>query len=806
MENQKFNKTEIFETLPIVPLRDVIVFPHMIIPFIVGRRNSINALEHALVRDKRLFLATQHNARVDNPGPEEIYAIGVVVNIIQNMRLPGGNIKVLVEGIVRGRIIEWQEKGSHNEVVVKVIQKECPVSKDQESGVQKLMSLFEHYVKLNHNLPYESILSMLNVEDLGKLTDTISAHVAISIEEKQGLLETLNPVERIIKLTDLLERENEKLQVDRKIQSRVRKQMEKAQKEYYLNEKMRAIQNELGRKDDQANEIEDLTAKIRASKMPKEAEDKAILELKRLQAMPPVSAEATVSRSYLEWLISVPWFKKSRECRDIVRAEQVLNEDHYGLEKVKERIVEYLAVRQLVKKIRGSILCFVGPPGVGKTSLAKSIARATGRRFVRLSLGGVRDEAEIRGHRRTYIGAFPGQIIQLMKKAGTKNPVFLIDEVDKMSSDFRGDPSSALLEVLDPEQNHMFVDHYLDVEYDLSEVFFILTANVLHTTPPALQDRMEIIRIAGYTMNEKVAIAEQFLLKKQVDSHGLKPLNLELPSETFRCIIENYTREAGVRNLEREIASICRKVARQVVKDGRDIRIVIKPEELHHYLGIPKYRKQKTEASSEIGVANGLAWTEFGGEILHIEVSLLRGRGRLTLTGKLGDVMQESAQAAFSYARKKVGALEAIRDFYRKFDIHIHIPEGAIPKDGPSAGITIATALVSAVTGIAVRKDVAMTGEITLRGKVLPIGGVKEKVLAAFRVGIKTIVLPYENEKDLEDIPKDVMEAISIQLVGEMDEVLRIALVESGDFRHLPMQNQKDEGEDKDVPSSLQTQ
>jgi ATP-dependent Lon protease len=806
MDNQKFNQAEVFETLPVVPLRDVVVFPHMIIPFIVGRRHSIEALEHALMTDKRIFLATQHNARVDNPSPEEIYSIGVVVNIIQNMRLPGGNIKVLVEGVSRGRIVEWHEKGSHHEVIIKTIQKDCPMSKDKESAVQKLMRLFEQYVKLNHNLPYESILSTLSVEELSKLTDTISAHVGVSIEEKQGLLETLNPLERVVKLTEVLERENEKLQVDRKIQSRVRKQMEKAQKEYYLNEKMRAIQNELGRKDEQANEVDELASKIKNARMPKEAEEKAMLELKRLQAMPPVSAEATVSRNYLEWLISVPWHKKSKECRDIVRAEEILNEDHYGLEKVKERIIEFLAVRQLVKNIKGSILCFVGPPGVGKTSLARSIARATGRHFVRLSLGGVRDEAEIRGHRRTYIGAFPGQIIQLMKKAGTKNPVFLIDEIDKMSSDFRGDPSSALLEVLDPEQNHMFVDHYLDVEFDLSKVFFILTANVIHTVPAALKDRMEVIRIAGYTMNEKVAIAEQFLLKKQLSEHGLKPENLALPAETIRCIIEQYTREAGVRNLEREIASIARKTARRVVKEGRNVRVVLEPQDLQQYLGVPRYRTQKGGEVSEVGVASGLAWTEVGGEILHIEVSLLKGRGKLTLTGKLGDVMQESAQAAFSYTRKKVGDIELLKDFYRKFDIHIHIPEGAIPKDGPSAGITMAVALVSAVTGIPVRKDVAMTGEITLRGKILPIGGVKEKVLAAFRAGIKEVILPNENEKDLEDIPKDVTEVMTVRLVREMDEVLKIALVDSGEFSRLPARGEKSEEQDKNVPTSIQTQ
>ena len=580
-------------------------------------------------------------------------------------------------------------------------------------------------------------------------------------------------------LIELLEAEIEKLRVDRRIHQRVKKQMERAQKEYYLNEKIKAIQQELGRKDDRSNEIEELKEKIEAAKMPKEANEKAMQELKRLEVMPPVSAEATVSRNYLEWLLAVPWHKKTRESRDLDRAEKILNVDHCGLEKIKERILEFLAVRRLVRNPKkGSILCFVGPPGVGKTSLAQSIARSTGRRFVRLSLGGVRDEAEIRGHRRTYIGAFPGQIIQMMRKAGTKNPVFLLDEVDKMSMDFRGDPSAALLEVLDPEQNSTFLDHYLDTEFDLSQVMFIATANVLHPIPPALKDRMEVLRLAGYTLNEKLNIARQFLVKKQLEAHGLSDKNISFEDEAIRDIIENYTREAGVRNLEREIASVCRKLARRVVKEGKDYTHVVTSKELTELLGVSKYRPKDQERArkSEVGVATGLAWTEVGGEILMTEATLMKGRGKLTLTGMLGDVMQESAQAALSYIRTRTEQLGVDADFHRKYDIHIHVPEGAIPKDGPSAGITMATALASLLTKTPVRKDVAMTGEITLRGQVLPIGGVKEKVLAAHRLGITTIILPRDNEKDLSEIPEDIQKALDFHLVESMDEVLRISL------------------------------
>src|SRR5437764_1472948 len=652
---------ELYETLPIVPLRDVVVFPHMMMPFVIGRPSSTRALEHALGKDKRIFLAAQHDAAID---------------------------------------------------------------------------------------------------------------------EKQNLLEIISPIERLNRITALLEAEVDKLQVDRKIQSRVKKQMEKAQKEYYLNEKMKAIQKELGRKDEKGNEVEELKKKIEQSKMPEDVEEKAIQELKRLEAMPPMSAEATVSRNYLDWLIAVPWHKKSRESRDLKRAEEILHEDHYGLEKIKERILEFLAVRALVKKPKATILTFSGPPGVGKTSLAKSIARAMNRKFVRLSLGGVRDEAEIRGHRRTYIGAFPGQIIQMMKKAGSMNPVFLLDEVDKMSMDFRGDPSAALLEVLDPEQNNAFLDHYLDVEFDLSHVMFICTANVLHTIPQALRDRMEVLQLAGYTELEKIEIAKKFLAPKAVDGTGLTKENIVFADEAIQTVINRYTREAGVRNLERELSSICRKVARKVVVEGAKFGEEITTEKVTQYLGVPRFRNTMAEESNEIGVATGLAWTEVGGEILVTEATLMPGKGHLTLTGKLGDVMQESAQAAMSWVRSKADEYGIPKDFNKRTDVHIHVPEGAIPKDGPSAGITLASALVSALLRIPIRKDVAMTGEITLRGKVLPIGGVKEKVLAAHRAGMKNIILPKDNEKDLADIPKNVLDTLDVYMVQTMDEVLKIALAE----------------------------
>ena len=769
---------EAYETLPIVPLRDVVVFPHMMMPFVIGRRSSTRALEHALLSDKRIFLAAQKDAANDDPSPNDIYTMGCVANIVQSLKLPDGNVKVLVEGIDRARTIEWKEDKGFFRVVAKVLPRQPDTSEDVESTMSKVVSLFEQYVKLSNTLQYDAMIAAVRVDDPSKLGDTIAAHLVVGVDEKQNLLEIISPLERLVRIASILETEVDKLQVDRRIQSRVKKQMEKAQKEYYLNEKMKAIQKELGRKEDRGNEVDDLRRKIDESKMPPDVGEKAMQELKRLEAMPPMSAEATVSRNYLDWLIAVPWHKRTRESRNLKRAETILNEDHYGLEKIKDRILEFLAVRSLVRKPRGTILTFTGPPGVGKTSLAKSIARATSRKFVRLSLGGVRDEAEIRGHRRTYIGAFPGQIIQMMKKAGTVNPVFLLDEVDKMSMDFRGDPSAALLEVLDPEQNNAFLDHYLDVEFDLSHVMFICTANVLHTVPQALRDRMEVLQLAGYTELEKIEIARRFLLPKALPATGLSGKNVQFADDAYETIIRRYTREAGVRNLEREIASICRKIARKVVVDGKSFSTEVTGERISEYLGVPKYRPMLAEDKNEIGIATGLAWTEAGGELLLTESTLMPGKGQLTLTGKLGDVMQESAQAAMSYVRAKAEHFGIPKEFNKKTDVHVHVPEGAIPKDGPSAGITITTALVSTLARVPTRRDVAMTGEITLRGKVLPVGGVKEKVLAAHRANLKTIILPKDNEKDLADIPKEVLDSLDLYMVDTMDEVLKIALAE----------------------------
>ena len=767
---------ESYDTLPIVPLRDVVVFPHMMMPFVIGRPSSTRALEHALSQDKRIFLAAQKDAANDDPNSNDIYTMGCVANIVQSLRLPDGNVKVLVEGVERARTIEWKEDKGFSRVVAKIVDTPTEASEETEGTMSNVVSLFEQYVKLSNNLQYDAMIAAVRVDDPSKLGDTIAAHLVVGVEEKQNLLEIISPLERLTRIASILKTEVDKLQVDGRIQSRVKKQMEKAQKEYYLNEKMKAIQNELGRKEDRGDEADDLRKKIEESKMPSEAEEKAVLELKRLEAMPPMSAEATVSRNYLDWLIAVPWFKRSRESRNLDRAQLILNEDHYGLDKIKERILEFLAVRSLVKKPKGTILTLTGPPGVGKTSLAKSIARATNRKFVRLSLGGVRDEAEIRGHRRTYIGAFPGQIIQMMKKAGTINPVFLLDEVDKMSMDFRGDPSAALLEVLDPEQNNTFLDHYLDAEYDLSHVMFICTANVLHTVPQALRDRMEVLELSGYTETEKVEIGKRFLAPKVLKGTGLTKKNATFTDDAYETVIRRYTREAGVRSLEREISSICRKIARKVVDEGKGYQIEVSGDKVNNYLGIAKYRPTMAEKENEIGIATGLAWTEAGGELLLTESTLMPGKGQLTLTGKLGDVMQESAQAAMSYVRAKAEEFGIPKEFNKKTDVHVHVPEGAIPKDGPSAGITITTALVSTLTRIPTRRDVAMTGEITLRGKVLPIGGLKEKVLAAHRANIKTIILPKDNEKDLADIPDTVLESLDFCMVDTMDEVLKIAL------------------------------
>ena len=764
--------------LPLVPLRDIVVFPHTMVPFVVGRKPSLVAVDHALAQDKKLFLSTQINAKVDEPSEAELNRVGTLATIVQHLKLPNGNVKLLVEGVARHEIVEVHRGDERSfEATLRSLEGKAQATPSLRELMKRVGSLFERYIKFSPGLPYDTLVATIRISDPGRLADTISAHLPVSVDRKQVLLETADPSERLSAVADTLEEEIEKLRMDRKIQGRVKTQMERAQKEYYLNEKIKAIQGELGRKDDRVNEVDEFRSKIEKAKMPSEAKEKATQELKRFEVMPPVSAEATVSRNYLEWLLAMPWTKKSKELKDIHKAQGILDEDHYGLQKVKERILEFLAVRQLVRKPKGSILCFVGPPGVGKTSLARSIARATGRKFVRLSLGGVRDEAEIRGHRRTYIGAFPGQILQMMRKAGTRNPVFLLDEVDKMAADFRGDPSAALLEVLDPEQNNAFLDHYLDTEFDLSDVMFIATANVMHTIPPALRDRMEVLRIPGYTLNEKISIAEKYLVPKQIKDNGLGKIEVEFPVDSIREVVERYTKEAGVRNLEREVSSVCRKIARKVVGGEVDKHYAVTPAAVVDLLGVPRFiPPSEVKRLPQVGAATGLAWTEVGGEILTIEATRMRGRGQLTLTGQLGDVMQESARAALSFIRTHAEEFGLDPMFHRRWDLHVHIPEGAIPKDGPSAGIALATALASLLSGVATRTDVAMTGEVTLRGRVLPIGGVKEKVLAAYRVGIRKVLLPKENEKDLADIPDDILEQIEVHLVERMHDVLPLVL------------------------------
>jgi ATP-dependent Lon protease len=760
--------------VPMMPVRDMVIFPQQMTPFIVGREASVRALEEALAGEKRIFLSTQHDASVDDPKPEEIYAVGTLANIVQSVKLPDGNIKVLVEGVERARAVSIATEEGFFRASIRLLGAHVEKTPQVDQIVEKVTGLYEQFIKLSQSLNYDTMIAAARVDDPARLSDTIAANLQLPVDEKQDLLETIDPIERLNRIADILEIELEKLNVDRNINTRVKRQMERAQKEYYLNEKLKAIQKELGR--GEKSETDELKKKIDTAGMPKEVHEKAIAELKRLELMPPMSAESTVSRNYLDWLLAVPWKKKTKEIRDIKAAEEILDNEHYGLEKVKERILEFLAVRQLVKNPKGSILCFVGPPGVGKTSLAMSIGHATGRKFVRVSLGGVRDEAEIRGHRRTYIGALPGQIIQMMKRAGAVNPIFVLDEVDKMSTDFRGDPSAALMEVLDPELNHAFTDHYLDVEYDLSKVMFICTANVLHTIPQPLQDRMEVLRLPGYTEKEKLEIARRFLVRRGLEATGLKPEQLSFTDEGLLHIIRHYTHEAGVRSLEREIQNICRKVARKVVADGMGTAAEITPETAKDYLGVLKYREFWLEKHNEIGLTTGLAWTEVGGSVLATEATLMEGKGRLTLTGKLGDVMQESAQAAMSYVRSRSAQFGLAKDFYRNLDIHVHVPEGAIPKDGPSAGITICTSIVSALTRIPVRCDVTMTGEITLRGKVLPIGGVKEKLLAAHRMGLRTVVLPKDNEKDLAEIPQEILSCLTVQFAETMDEVLQVAL------------------------------
>ncbi|HHW07516.1 MAG TPA: endopeptidase La [Clostridia bacterium] len=769
------NAAEVRE-LPLLPLRGLLVFPNMVIHLDVGRDRSVNAIDEAMNSDREILLVMQKDAQVDVPDLDDVYQIGTVAEIKQLLKLPGGTIRVLVEGLTRARITRLLETDPVMRVEVEIPGETYEKTLEIEALVRNLRELFEQYVKVSKKIPPETVMAVVAIEEPGRLADVIASHLILKLSDKQEILEAIDIKERLEKLLQILTNEMEILELERRISARVRRQMEKTQKEYYLREQLKAIQKELGEKDEKAAEVDELREKIEKAKLPKAVEEKALKELERLEKMPPMVAEATVVRNYLDWLLSVPWSKETRDRLDIHAAEKILDEDHYGLQDVKDRILEYLAIRQLAPKIRGPILCFVGPPGVGKTSLGKSIARCLGRKFVRMSLGGVRDEAEIRGHRRTYVGAMPGRIIQGLKNAGTRNPVFLLDEIDKLGSDFRGDPSSALLEVLDPEQNNSFSDHYLEVPYDLSKVLFITTANVTHTIPRPLLDRMEVIQISGYTEEEKLEIAKRHLLKKQMQEHGLKDDMLTVSDNALRKIIREYTREAGVRNLERQIATVCRKTARDIVAK-KVTAGKITSKNLDTYLGMPRYRKRQAEKHNEVGVATGLAVTEFGGDVLAVEATLLNGKGKVTLTGQLGDVMKESAYAGLSYLRSRSEELNIPEDFHETMDIHIHVPEGAIPKDGPSAGITMATALASALTNRPVRKDVAMTGEITLRGRVLAIGGVKEKVLAAHRVGIQHIILPRENEKDLEEIPAEIRRKLKFHLVEHLDEVLEQALV-----------------------------
>ena len=760
---------------PMLPLRDVVVFPHMVIPLFVGREKSIKALDHAMESGKQIFLAAQHDAADDDPSPEHIYEIGTVANILQLLKLPDGTVKVLVEGTARAAIVRYVQSEETFEVDAVDVNDELIDEREAEVLIRTVVTEFEQYVKLNQKIPPEVLTSLSGIEEPGRLADTIAAHLTLRNEEKQKILEYASSRERLEHILGIMESEIDLLQVEKRIRGRVKKQMEKSQREYYLNEQMKAIQNELGEMEDAPNEMDELQKKIEEAGMSKEALDKAESELKKLRMMSPMSAEATVVRNYIDWLVQVPWKKRTRVSKDLAKAESILEGDHYGLEKVKERILEYLAVQQRIKKIRGPILCLVGPPGVGKTSLGESIARATHRKFVRISLGGMRDEAEIRGHRKTYIGSLPGKILQNMAKAGSKNPLFMLDEVDKMSMDFRGDPSSALLEVLDPEQNNKFGDHYLEVDYDLSEVMFVATANTLNIPSP-LRDRMEIIRISGYTEDEKLNIATRYLVEKQKRNNGLNDEEIVFRKSALVDIVRYYTREAGVRSLEREIAKICRKVAKELLLNEIKRTVTVTSRSVQKYLGVRQFRYGKAEDKNRVGQVTGLAWTEVGGELLTIEAAVMPGKGKQSYTGKLGDVMQESIQAAMTVVRTRSKQYGIPLDFYQKQDVHIHVPEGATPKDGPSAGIGMCTAVLSAITSIPVRSDLAMTGEITLRGEVLPVGGLKEKLLAAHRGGVKFVLIPHENEKDLAEIPKNVKAGLEIKPVRWIDEVFAFAL------------------------------
>ncbi|MGI6364311.1 MAG: endopeptidase La [Bacillota bacterium] len=765
------SKTNITRVMPLLALRGILVFPNMIVHLDVGREKSVAALEKAMVDDNEILLVSQQQANLDEPGPDDLFSVGTVASIKQVLKLPGGTVRVLVEGLARARLINFLDTEPFFLVEAELLAEDETVTPETEAYMRALLHQFERYIKMSKKIPVDTLVSVSEIEEPGRLADIITSHLSLKVDQKQQILEASNSLERLELLTQILTRENEMLEVERRLGARVRKQMEKNQREYYLREQMKAIQKELGERDGASEDAESFRQQLAAATMPDEVREKLEKEIDRLERTPPASPENVVLRNYLEWTLALPWGKSSRDRLDLKKAENILNQDHYGLDKVKERILEFLAVRKLAKSLKSPIICLIGPPGVGKTSLAKSVARAMQREFVRISLGGVRDEAEIRGHRRTYVGAMPGRIIQGMRQAGTANPVFLLDEVDKMSTDFRGDPSAALLEVLDPEQNSTFSDHYIEVPFDLSKVLFITTANAQHPIPQPLQDRMEIIYLSGYTEEEKVEIVRRHILPKLLKEHGLGRDQMKISPHAIRSVIRNYTREAGVRDLERNLARVCRKVARQVVA-GDDGLIRITVQNLHHYLGAARYKRREQDFEPAVGVATGLAWTQFGGDVLNVEATIMPGTGRLILTGKLGDVMKESAQTALSVVRSRSDQLEIGEDFFQKHDIHIHVPEGAIPKDGPSAGVTIASALYSAISNKKLRRNIAMSGEITLQGRVLPVGGIKEKVLAAHRNGIETIILPRDNEKDSEDIPANIQRRLKLIWVDEIDSIL----------------------------------